>query len=160
MRAAPKKTEDRKILQELVPLNALSEERFQELASKIIIEEVKAGRYLFRQGDRDNQSIYLLDGKVNLIDGFRKVVGEVEAGTDISRYPIAGQQPRPFSARVVKKAVIARIDSGLLDVFLTWDQSSTAEVMEIGVDENNDWMTRLLQSEAFCQLPPAKLQGC
>ena len=159
MRAAPKKTEDRKILQELVPLNALSEERFQELASKIIIEEVKAGRYLFRQGDRDNQSIYLLDGKVNLIDGFRKVVGEVEAGTDISRYPIAGQQPRPFSARVVKKAVIARIDSGLLDVFLTWDQSSTAEVMEIGVDENNDWMTRLLQSEAFCQLPPAKLQG-
>lgn len=159
MRAAPKYTQDRKILQELVPLNALSDESFRELAGKIIIEEVKAGRYLFRKGDRDHQSIYLLDGKVSLIDGFRKVAAEVEAGTDISRYPVGSQQPRAHSAKVARKAVIARIDSDLLDAFLTWDQSGTAEVVDIGVADNNDWMTRLLQSEAFCQLPPAKLQG-
>lgn len=159
MRTASKKAEDRRILQELVPLNALSEERFQELAGKIVIEEVKAGRYLFRKGDRDSQTIYLLEGKISLIDGLRMVAGEVESGTEISRYPVAGQQPRPFSARVARKSVIARIDSSLLDVFLNWDQSSAAEVMDIGVDENNDWMTRLLQSEAFSQLPPAKLQA-
>lgn len=142
-----------------MPLNALSEDRFQELAGKIIIEEVKAGRYLFRKGDRDNQSIYLLDGKVSLIDGIRKVVSEIEAGSDASRFPLAAQQPRPVSVRVTKKAVIARIDSGLLDVFLTWDQSNTADVVDINLAETSDWMTRLLQSEAFSQLPPAKLQG-
>jgi formylglycine-generating enzyme required for sulfatase activity/CRP-like cAMP-binding protein/chromosome segregation ATPase len=159
MRAALQQTRDRKILQELVPLNALSEERFQELAGKIIVEEVRAGRYLFRKGDRDNQSIYLLDGKVSLTDGSRKVVSEIEAGSDASRFPLAAQQPRPLSARVSRKAVIARIDSGLLDVFLTWDQSNTAEVVDINLAENSDWMTRLLQSDAFSQLPPAKLQG-
>ena len=159
MHAANKVTVDQNILQELVPLNALSPERFREVSEKIVIEEVQAGHYLFRKGDRDNQSIYLLEGKINLIDGFRKVTSEVEAGTDISRYAIANQQPRYLSARVVKKCVIARIDSGLLDVFLTWDQSSSAEVVEIGADDNQDWMTRILQTEAFIKIPPAMIQS-
>ena len=124
---AAKRLVDKHNLQDLVPLNALSESRFAEIAQKIVVEEVKKGKYLFRKGDRDNQSIFLLDGKLILIDGHRKVIGEVEAGTDISRYPIASQQPRTLSVRAVTKVVIARIDSGLLDVFLTWDQSSSAE---------------------------------
>jgi len=159
MRAAKKVTVDKKLLQEFVPLNALSPERFREVSEKIIIEEVLAGRYLFRKGDNDNQSIYLLEGSVNLIDGFRKVTSEIEAGTDMSRYALANQQPRPLSARAVKKCVIARIDSGLLDVFLTWDQSSSAEVVEIGADDNQDWMTRILQTEAFIKIPPAMIQS-
>jgi formylglycine-generating enzyme required for sulfatase activity/rhodanese-related sulfurtransferase/chromosome segregation ATPase len=159
MRAVKKIAVDKKLLQEFAPLNALSNERFSEVSDKIIIEEVLAGRYLFRKGDRDNQSIYLLEGKVNLIDGFRKVTGEVEAGTDMSRYAISNQQPRPLSARTVKKCIIARIDSGLLDVFLTWDQSSSAEVIEIGADDNQDWMTRILQTDAFIKIPPAMIQS-
>jgi formylglycine-generating enzyme required for sulfatase activity/CRP-like cAMP-binding protein len=159
MRAAKKMAVDSKLLQELVPLNALSPERFREVSEKIVIEEVLAGSYLFRKGDRDNQSIYLLEGKINLIDGFRKVTSEVEAGTDISRYPIANQQPRSLSARAVKKVVIAKVDSSLLDVFLTWDQSSSAEVVEIGAETNKDWMTRLLQSEAFIKIPPSMIQS-
>jgi formylglycine-generating enzyme required for sulfatase activity/CRP-like cAMP-binding protein len=159
MRAAKKVTVDQKILQELVPLNALSPARFEKLSEKIVVEEILAGRNLFRKGDRDNQSIYLLEGKINLIDGFRKVTGEVEAGTDISRYPIANQQPRSLSARAVKKVIIAKVDSSLLDVFLTWDQSSTAEVVEIGTEPSQDWMTRILQSEAFIKIPPAMIQS-
>ena len=159
MHAANKITVDKKVLQEFVPLNALSPERFREVSEKIIIEEVLAGRYLFRKGDNDNQTIYLLEGSINLIDGFRKVTGEVEAGTDMSRYAISNQQPRSLSARAVKKCLIARIDSGLLDVFLTWDQSSCAEVVEIGADHNQDWMTRILQTEAFIKIPPAMIQS-
>ena len=65
------KRADKKYLQDLVPLNALSESRFVQVARKIVIEEVRKGRYLFRKGNRDNESIYLLDGKINLIDGHR-----------------------------------------------------------------------------------------
>ena len=159
MRAAKKVTVDKKLLQEFVPLNALSPERFREVSDKIMIEEVLAGRYLFRKGDTDNQSIYLLEGSINRIDGFRKVTSEIEAGTDLSRYALAQQQQRHLSARAVKKCVIARIDSGLLDVVLTWDQSSSAEVVEIGADDNQDWMTRILQTEAFIKIPPAMIQS-
>ena len=158
MLASEKVASNNMLLQELVPLNALSKERFREVSKKIIIEEVLKGKYLFRKGDKDNQSIYLLEGKVNLIDGFRKVTGEVESGTDKSRYAIASQQPRPFSARAACKCIIARIDSGLLDVLLSYDDSS-AEVIEIGADDNQDWMTRLLQTESFKKIPPAMLQS-
>ena len=159
MRASENIAVDKNILQELVPLNALSIERFREVLEKISVEEVRKGKYLFRKGDKDNQSIYLLEGKINLIDGFRKVTSEVEGGTDQSRYPVANQQPRPSSARAVKKCIIARIDSGLLNVLLTCDQSSTAEVVDIGADDNQDWMTRLLQMEAFRKIPPTMLQS-
>lgn len=159
MRAAKKTGVDRKILQELVPLNALSPERFKEISDKILIEEVKSGRYLFRKGDRDNQSIYLLEGQIKLLDGFRKVASEIESGTDISRYPISNMQPRTVSARAARKSVIARIDSSLLDAFLNWDQENTAEAVEIGADENSDWLTRMLQSEAFLKIPPSTIQS-
>ncbi|MGD8620285.1 MAG: cyclic nucleotide-binding domain-containing protein, partial [Gammaproteobacteria bacterium] len=99
MRAAKKARIDKRILHDLVPLNALSESRFGKLAEKIIVEEIKAGKYLFRKGDRDGKSVYLLEGKIELIDGYRKITGEVEAGTDMARYPIANLQPRCLSAR-------------------------------------------------------------
>jgi CRP-like cAMP-binding protein len=158
MRVFKKQITDSKTLQELVPLNALSDQRFAEVVDKIVIEELRSGRYLFRVGDRDNQSIYVLDGKVNLIDGRGKVTSEIEAGTDFSRYPIANQQPRTLSARAATRVVIARIDSSLLDAFLTWDAPPGAEVTEINTDSNQDWMTRMLQSEAFERISPAGIQ--
>ena len=159
MRAAKKAKFGKEILHDLVPLNALSESRFGKIAEKILVEEVKAGHYLFRKGDRDGKSVYLLDGKINLVDGFRKVTGEVEAGTDMARYPIANLQPRALSARAAKKSVIAYIDSNLLDVFLSCDQTQTADVVEISGADTGDWMTRVLQSEVFSRLPPAKIQS-
>jgi len=159
MRAAKKAIVDKNLLQEFVPLNALSPESFMELSEKIIIEEVLEGRYLFREGDKDYQFIFLLEGKIKLYDGLRKVNSEVEANTEMSRHAISHQQPRPLSARAVKKCLIARIDAGLLEVFLTWDKSSNAEVVEIGADENQDWMTRILQTEAFIKIPPAMIQS-
>jgi formylglycine-generating enzyme required for sulfatase activity/CRP-like cAMP-binding protein/chromosome segregation ATPase len=159
MRAAKKAKIDKKVLYDLVPLNALSESRFGKMAEKILVEEVKAGKYLFRKGDRDGQSIYLLDGEISLIDGFRNVTGEIESGTDMARYPIANLQPRALSAKATRKSVVARIDSNLLDVFLACDQTQTADVVEIDGADTGDWMTRILQSEVFSKLPPAKIQS-
>jgi len=159
MRAAKKARFDKKILQDLVPLNALSDSRFGILAEKILVEEIKSGHYLFRKGDRDGRSIYLLDGKINLIDGFRKVAGEVRSGTETAYHPIANQQPRPLSAKAARKSVIASVDSNLLDVFLACDQTQTADVVEIDGADTGDWMTRILQSEVFSKLPPSKIQS-
>ena len=159
MRAAKKIAENRKILHDLVPLNSLSPERFGELSEKVLIETVKAGHYLFRKGDRDNQTIFLLEGTANLIDGFRKIAGEIKAGTEQSFHPISNLQPRQYAARAVTRCVIASIDSGLLDVFLTWDPSNASVVVDIGAADNSDWMTRMLQSKAFVRLPPSMLQA-
>jgi len=159
MRAAKKAKIGKEVLHDLVPLNALSESRFGKIAEKILVEEVKSGHYLFRKGDRDGRSVYLLEGKINLVDGSRKVTSEVVGGTDMARYPIANLQPRGLSARAAKKSVIAYIDSNLLDVFLSCDQTQAADVVEISGADTGDWMTRVLQSEVFSRLPPAKIQS-
>ena len=147
----------KEILQTLVPFHTLSPMHFNEVAQKTTVESVGSGRYLFREGDRDNQSVYVLEGGVNLLSG-TEVVGNIVGGTDAARHPIAHQQPRRVSACAHSPCVVARIDSSLLNLFLTWDQSSGYEVNEINEDEDEDWMTRMLQSPAFLKLPPSNIQ--
>jgi len=154
---AAKKLINKKVLGDLVPINALSAVHIEEITRKAIIEEVRDGRYVFKSGDRDYQSVYLLQGTIELIDKGRKVVSTVEAGTEASRHPLAHKQPRQLSARATGKVTVARIDSSLLDVLLTWDESAGYDVVEIGAQDDGDWMTRMLQSQAFLQLPAANI---
>ncbi|MBI5463102.1 MAG: SUMF1/EgtB/PvdO family nonheme iron enzyme [Gammaproteobacteria bacterium] len=154
---AAQKIIDKKTLQVLVPFNALSPMHFNEVAQKTVVEEIRAGRLVFKEGDRDNQSVYLLDGEISLLAG-NEIVGAVVAGSDAGRHPIAQQQPRQVAARAKTNVVVARVDSSLLDIMLTWDQSSGYEVSEISDDDDDDWMTRILQSQTFLKLPPSNIQ--
>jgi hypothetical protein len=63
-----KKFNGQEILRDLIPLNALGEDRFREIAASLSIQDVSSGRYLFGEGDRDNRSIFLLDGVINFLD--------------------------------------------------------------------------------------------
>ena len=89
----------------------------------------------------------------------------VEAGTDKAKHALVNRQPRKQSAIAKTDCKIVRIDSDLLDILLTWDQLSGIEVAEISAEDNGtktddegDWMTSILQSKAFLQVPPANIQ--
>ncbi len=153
---AAKKLIDKKVLRNLVPINALSPMHLDEISRKAIIEDVRAGTYVFKKGDRDAQTVYLLDGQVEIIDG-REVVEMVTAGSDVACHPLAHKQPRQLGARAAGKVTVARVDSSLLDVLLTWDESAGYDVVEIDAQDDDDWMTRMLQSQAFLQLPPSNI---
>ena len=153
-----KKFSGQEILRDLIPLNALGDDRYREVSAKLAIRDVSAGSYLFGEGDRDNRSIYLLDGVVNFIDARGKVTGVVSAGTDPARYPLANQQPRITTARAATKSVIASIDSSLLDVMLTLDQGAETGSVDAGATAEENWMSRMLQSEAFSRMSPADIQ--
>jgi CRP-like cAMP-binding protein len=156
---------DKSILKSFVPASALNSENFQELAGKTHVENVAAGKTIFKEGDTDRKSVYLINGQVEIISsrGESKIV---MSGSDIAKHALANQQPRKFTATAKVDSDIVRIDSDLLDILLTWDQLSGIEVDEIQVDEGDDdddddgdWMTRILQSKAFMQLPPANIQA-
>ena len=153
-----KKFSGQEILRDLIPLNSLTENRFKEITSSLTIEDISAGSYLFAEGDTDKRSVYLLDGVVNFIDSSGKVTGVVSAGTDPARSPLANQQPRLVSARVATKSVIGHIDSTLLDVMLTLDQSTEGESKPSSIKTSEDWTTRMLQSEALIKLTPPDIQ--
>ena len=155
---------DSTMLRDLVPLNSLTDARFREISTDIHTETIGAGRFLFGAGDCDNRSIYLLDGEVNFIDANGRVTGIVSAGTEPARHPLANQQPRLVSARAATRCVIAVLDSTLLDVMLTLDQTAykrpatTPAERDTGAGTGEDWMTRMLHSPAFIKLAPVEIQ--
>ena len=153
---------DKAALKSLVPANALNAENFQELASKALVEDIPAGKTLFKAGEVDRKTVYLLEGQVTLTDangGTTTITG----GSDVAKHPLANHQPRVQTAKARSDCKITRFDSDLLDILLTWDQLSGIEVNEIRIDgdgsEDVDWMTRILQSRAFLQIPAPNIQA-
>lgn len=153
---------DKAVLKTLVPPNALNAENFQELAGKAYVEDIAAGKTIFKAGDLDRKTTYLLEGQVILTDTSGRTT-TVTGGTDMAKHPLANQQPRQQTAKARTDCRITRFDSDLLDILLTWDQLSGIEVSEIMLesdgDDDSDWMTRILQSRAFLQIPAANIQA-
>ena len=163
---------DKNILKQIVPSNALKAENFEELASKTFVETVHAGKTIFKEGDTDKKSVYVIEGQVEIAPGSPKDSDVttpggyvVEAGSDKAKHALVNRQPRKQSAIAKTDCKIVRIDSDLLDILLTWDQLSGIEVAEISAEDNGketddegDWMTSILQSKAFLQVPPANIQ--
>lgn len=152
---------DLTVLKTFSPLDGLKAENLHALARKTQVLELQPGRLLFKQGDTDKRTFYLVSGSVELRAEDR-LVGMVRAGTPEARAALAPGLPRKFSARAANTIEYIVIDSDLLDVLLTWDQTGQYEVAELrrdGLDVSGDWMTTLLQTKAFHRIPPANIQA-
>jgi len=150
---------DPKQLKSFSPINSLNPENAQDLIKKISATAVQAGQYVFKKGDMDKTHTYLLSGALELVDD-KKVIAVIKAGSPQSLQPLAHAFPRRLSARAQIGSVITRINSDMLDIMLTWDQTGSYTVE--GVDEEDDetdWMTRILQTRAFHRIPPANIQA-
>ncbi|HRP35883.1 MAG TPA: cyclic nucleotide-binding domain-containing protein, partial [Gammaproteobacteria bacterium] len=145
----PGKSLDVAQLKAFSPLDGLKAENLRALAEKTTVQELPGGRFLFRKGDTDRRTIYVISGEVELRDGDR-MLSVIEGGTPDARSPLSPGLPRRVSARARSKIEFIVIDSDLLDVMLTWDQTGTYEVSELRGDnlpESDDWMTTLLQTK-------------
>jgi len=152
---------DLALLRTFSPLDGLKKENLHALARKTQIRELDSGRLLFKEGDTDQRSYFLVSGTVELRADDR-VVATVRAGTPEARTALAPGLPRRYSARAVGDLRYVMFDSDQLDVLLTWDQTGQYEVAELrrdGLDTSGDWMTTLLQTKAFHRIPPANIQA-
>src|SRR5579875_832420 len=144
------------VLKSFAPLDGLKRENLAALAKKVSIRTMSAGRFLFREGETDKRTVWLVGGLVELREGER-TIGMIRGGTPEARNPLAPQLPRRFSARAVDEVSYLAIDSELLDVMITWDQTGTYEVEELqtqaGAAGGDDWMTTLLSTKSLQRVP-------
>ena len=157
MSAAPREMVDSEILANLSPLNNLDPERFNEVASRAKIKQFKKGEYLFREGHSDRHTFYVIKGRIALLSQASEIK-TIDGGSEESTHPLAPELPRKFTARVQSTSTVVMIDTTVLDFHMGRNHTKTYEVNDIHADDDNDWMTRVLQSEAFSKLPPISLQ--
>ncbi len=149
------------LLRGFSPLDGLKRDNLAALARKVQIREMSPGQLLFKEGDTEKRTLYILSGILELVDQ-GKVVGSVEGGSEMARNAVAPVFPRRVTARARDRVQFISIDADLLDVMLTWDQTGTYEVSELAGKSDQtgeDWMTMLLQTKAFHKIPPANIQA-
>ena len=144
---------------ELVPINALSQDSRAQILHQSEILQVERGAKIFDEGDEDPWCFYLLTGKVELLsDG--QVLRSLEGGTADAAHAMAHLQPRKMSARAQTTVSILRCERSLLEKLAVADINDDfceVQVAEIDVDETDDWMTRMLQSQLFAKLPASNI---
>ncbi len=150
---------EKDLLKTLVPINSLTPENFRELAAKAIIERLPAGSQLFKQGDHDSYSIYLLAGEMDLTSTSTNLSLHVKAGSDEACYALAQLKPRQYTGTARTPVTVARVDGHLLDRLLTWDQTTGYEVTEFDGSQDTEWMMRMLRGATFQQLPPSNINA-
>jgi len=152
---------DTALLQQFSPLDGLKRDNLAALARKVQVRELSPGQVLFKEGDTEKRTVYIVSGVLELVDQ-GKTIETISGGSDAARNPVAPIFPRRLTAKARDRVQFISIDSDLLDVMLTWDQTGTYEVSELHGESdggNEDWMTMLLQTKAFHKIPPANIQA-
>jgi CRP-like cAMP-binding protein len=150
------------LLKTFAPLDGLKRDNLAALAKKVSVRTMSAGRVLFKEGDTDKRTIWIVGGMLEIRERDR-TIAMIRGGTPEARNPLYPQTPRTVSARAVDEISYLSIDSELLDVMITWDQTGSYEVAELQAQlqgaGSDDWMTTLLQTKAFHRIPPANIQA-
>lgn len=150
------------VLQQFSPMDGMKRQNLSALAKKTSIRELESGMTLFSVGDTQKRTLFLVDGSVELTDtnGTSTVIS---AGSPEAHFALSPQLPRAHTAKALEEIQYISIDTDLLDVMLTWDQTGAYEVSELAAadadDGEQDWMTTLLQTRAFQRIPPANIQA-
>lgn len=114
-------------LMRLEPISALSNERLDELAKLAYVERVSIGVSLFREGDLDNQTLYLLHGDVQLSSSDGSFDEVISSRHNSAKFPLDDSQPRQVSCVALGLVEFLRIDNSVLDYMMMWDQLAVQE---------------------------------
>jgi CRP-like cAMP-binding protein len=158
------KPSDLALLRKFSPLDGMRAENLQALCRKTTRREAPMGRILFREGDTEKRTFFLINGVVDMLQE-GEAVARIKGGTPAAKNPLAHAIPRPYSAVVMSNRIeYLQIDSEFLDLMVTWDQTGAYEVNELKgsaepEEDAGDWMTTLLQTKAFHKVPPANIQA-
>jgi len=155
-------SEDGQALRKRIPLNTIPSRYFNDLCTKINVNEVSAGSFLFHKADPTTAFIYLLQGSISLESGSLKIE-TITANSDAAKFAIAHQFPRKISARALDNVRYVNL---ALDAFdcpeLEYQEKESTYMVDNNEDPetqaSDDWMSTLLKSPIFQRLPAMNLQ--
>lgn len=156
------------LLKQLVPLAALAAEQLEYLVTQAAIEKLAPGEHLFREGEADRKSIYLLSGDILLTSKTTRdqiaISSKTSGDADGMYYALTKAQPHRYTASATTDLEVIRLDSDLIETMLAWSQFSSREPEIImsaegvfSVDKSR-WLQKMYRSPTFRSLPPANIE--
>lgn len=149
-----------KVLKSLVPINNLSKDSIALIAASSNVETYKKDYVVFHEGDDDEYVYYLLDGKLELVSTNNSNF-HIVSGTEDARYPLAQFQPRQYTAKAITDSLVLIIDRVSLDLLLVGNKSGNTNLdngLEVNDIDTNDWMSRILHSPLYTNIPVENIQ--
>lgn len=148
-------------LKNFTPLHGLSNEHLARLAKRVEVEDIAKGAVLCSEGDTDSDSIYLLEGGVELHSQSSSMKRVLQAGTPDAFFPLGPGLPRPYTITATTTARIFRIDNTKLDRAVLLDTVSTT-IMRVHATGNafsgdGEWLEQMLDNPAFSALPRGRV---
>lgn len=145
---------DSEALSRLSPFDSLMPESLARVLPLLRAERRPAGHVLFRRGDEDPWSYYLVEGEVALRSDDASEPLVIRAGGESASRPLSRLKPRRYTATTLSPVTLAVMDDAELDRIVTLDQTAALEVTEFEGDDP-EWMMTLLGHPAFAQVPAA-----
>ena len=146
-----------KVLRKFDQFNGLAPELLKEICEKSSVIELAKGRVLFKEGDKDSFTYFLIKGEMEFSSSVIKTV--FKGGTEDAEHALYEAKPRPVTAKSKSKVSVLSIETAMLEFLLDNDSETIYEVNEIASDDNQDWMTRFIQTLTEMKLPAKNMQA-
>ena len=146
------------LFRQFVPLATLPHVDRNALAQSGRLGNYQPGQVIFNRGETAKTVVFLVSGSVELVNEQGTTL--VDAASEEAKHAIAQGARRASTATAIKPAQVLFVDRDRLDLALTWSQTGGVEVQDLGRiddEEETDWMTALLQSQAFHRIPPGNI---
>lgn len=155
--------EFKSLVRSLIPLNELTDEGFAKALDIAAFKRIPGNQTLFTLGDNDKNTIYLLEGSVELIseDNKKKTVTSSQVS---GFYPLSNLKPRRFTANTSGNVIIVEFASDELERIVHWDHVAMMESMgNIEVQDESEegsdmsWVFHLTSSPSMAQFPASNI---
>ena len=150
------------IISNLTPIKDFAKNKQKQFLDNIVIETHPVGSNIFKQGEIDEYVYYLLIGKLKMKSG-GVTTFTIETNAYQSLYPVGQMQPRQYTANVSSSAQTLKINKSLFDSLSKLNNSGSTQSLdtnnnESALNSDYDWMTELINSKIFANIPPNKIQ--
>ena len=143
-------------LRPFTPFDALAPEYLDKVVEKASLREVPKGTIIFKRSKELTETLYLVSGNVDLIDSQFTIVS-MDENSEARRLPLNTSSPTQVSALAKSPVKLLVIERDFLDLVMAWSESGDSDQLTTD-DEDNDWMSSLLQAPLFSKVPPGNIR--
>ena len=147
---------DIQLLREKTPINTLREECLSRLGEYTQSEEYLNGGTPFRQGDCDEDAIFLVSGRLRMQSRDGRVL-EIDHKDHTARFALANLKPRLYGAEVIsERARLVRVKMEILERCAALEQFTSGKEGSNSLEEHlvsEPWVVNLLRTKEFARLP-------